>query len=463
VLFNSIEFLALMLAVLATMTMLRRRGRRGALLAASLVFYASWNPTYIALLMVLIVGNYSLGRWVQSASTLARGRLRWVAALFNLGLLAGFKYAGFLVVTATPLLDLLGLTPSAAALDIVLPLAISFITFQGLAYVIDVSRGGTAATSLGEMALFLSFFPQLIAGPIVRGHELLPQLHDAGDPDRLPWSRGVLLIALGMTKKCLFADHLALFVDRIWASGATGVGWLDLMAAYAYAFQLYLDFSAYTDIGRGCAHLLGIELPENFKKPYMALGIRDFWRRWHITLSQWLRDYLYIPLGGGRGSALRTRANLLITMLLGGLWHGAAWGFVLWGAFHGILLIIERPLAAVGARFGIAQTALGRGLLRLLTFHLVVIGWVLFRLVDLDACITALVAIATMSGGIDQTAVLSTLWIPAFAIIYMVASHRREQLLALKLHPIAAVCCAVAIGFLVGYGPYQQSFIYFQF
>lgn len=462
-LYNSLEFLLLFSLTLLGAGWTRGKGRRRLLLAASLVFYGSWSPIYLLLLIALILGNYGLSQ-VQGR---ARAWLIPTACLFNLGLLAWFKYARFISDNITPLLQGLGLPLTGFGHGIVLPLAISFITFQGLAYVIDVARGGEAAESLEEFALFLSFFPQLIAGPIVRGHELLPQLRAQQEASAQQLRSGLQLAFVGFLKKCLIADHLGVFVDATWSSGAAETGLANLLAAYAYAFQIYFDFSGYTDIGRGCARMLGIHLPENFQRPYMALGIRDFWRRWHMSLSRWLRDYLFIPLGGSRGSDWLSYRNLLLTMLLGGLWHGAAWGFVLWGLLHGLALAVERwahDQPAFATRLSLLnESALYRASLRLFTFHLVLVGWILFRLVDGRESLSALARIITWSGGWVPELGVTAACLALLGIAYVMSSGLKARWTRLHLPGIALVALAFFIGLAVGFGPLHNPFIYFQF
>ncbi|MBF94283.1 MAG: hypothetical protein CMH58_03875 [Myxococcales bacterium] len=464
-LYNSVEFLALFSLTLLGAGHAKGIARQRLLLIASLVFYGSWSPAYLLLLITLILGNFLLGKWSQK-----RRGSSWLIPLacgFNLGLLAWFKYARFISDNLSPLLEMIGLPSADFGQGIVLPLAISFITFQGLAYVIDVSRGSVPAKNLETFALFLSFFPQLIAGPIVRSSELLPQLEKPRDSTTDELRSGLNLILLGFLKKCLIADHLGLFVDTTWSQGAAETGASNLVAAYAYTFQIYFDFSGYTDIGRGVARMLGIHLPENFDRPYMALGIRDFWRRWHMSLSRWLRDYLFISLGGSRGTSAKTYRNLLITMVLGGLWHGAAWGFILWGLLHGLALTVERwfhdqPVWRTRlARFNHYRAY--RVAVRLLTFHLVLVGWILFRLVDGAQCLKALRLMIRLEGGWPPTLTPTIIAIAAMALIYFLTTSHRETLIRQKLPKPMLVIVCLAIGFTIGFGPLHNPFIYFQF
>lgn len=464
-LYNSVEFLALMTAVFLGASWLRGLGRRRLLLLASLVFYGSWNPAYLLLLLSLILVNYGLGQ--QAHRNQGSSWVIPVACCFNLGLLAWFKYARFISDNITPLLQTAGIPGDGFGHGIVLPLAISFITFQGLAYVIDVSRGESPAKDLETFALFLSFFPQLIAGPIVRARELLPQLETQKDASLEALRSGLHLVLLGFLKKCIIADHLGIFVDSTWGQGSAETGAENLIAAYAYTFQIYFDFSGYTDIGRGVARMLGIHLPENFNRPYLALGIRDFWRRWHMSLSRWLRDYLFISMGGSRGTTMQTYRNLMATMILGGLWHGAAWGFVLWGLLHGFALAVDRWIHEqpnwVAYLEQLNRQRAYRVALRFFTFHLVLLGWILFRLVDGAECLKAITLIASLSGGWPAALTPTTLGIAVLAFTYFAATPYRDALLTRRLPYPSLVMIGAVIGIIIGYAPPQNPFIYFQF
>lgn len=343
-LFNSYSFAIFFLAVLGVTRALPGRHRSSFLLGASLLFYFFWIPVYLVLLLFAIGVNYGLVRLLAHAA-----HKRWAVAasvIFPIGLLAYYKYAAFLVASFLPLSNLL-IDGEFDLPGVLLPLGISFYTFQIVALNIDIYRGKIEPIeSLREYALFVCFFPQLIAGPILRGSQLLPQIHEGGAPSPDRTRRGLWLITVGLAKKVLIADVLlAPFVDRVFAAPGFASAPEHLLAVYSFAFQIYFDFSGYTDMARGLALLLGFELPLNFKEPYLSRNPAEFWRRWHITLSEWLRDYLYIPLGGNRRGVSRTRVNLLLTMLLGGLWHGAAWNFVIWGGLHGLLLAAHRAMA----------------------------------------------------------------------------------------------------------------------
>jgi alginate O-acetyltransferase complex protein AlgI len=333
-----------------------RSWRLPVLLAASYAFYLASTPAYGALLALSTVVNYRLARALP-----ASGRPRRVLAAgvaFNLGVLAFFKYAGLLSSSGADVAGALGLGNGGwDGLRIVLPLAISFFTFEMISVLVDVHRGKARVGGFLPFATYKAFFPKLLAGPITRYGELVPQLEAAPDLDAGRFRRGMGLFALGMLKKLALANNLALVADAVFEHPGTTSAAVTLAGILAFGLQILFDFSAYTDMARGAALMLGYELPRNFLLPYAASSPRDFWRRWHMSLSRWLRDYLYIPLGGNRKGPVRTRLNLLVTMTLGGLWHGAAWHFAAWGLGHGLLLAGDRrrprrswtaPLAWVG-------------------------------------------------------------------------------------------------------------------
>jgi alginate O-acetyltransferase complex protein AlgI len=386
-LYNSLSFAVFFLGVLGVYWGLRNhRARLTFLLLASWLFYAAWYPKYLLLFLLVTAMTYAAGLWIAEWANRAQAVRRRIvigAVVIDLAVLAYFKYGAFLLSSAAAVARVAGADVAPPLLHIILPLGISFYTFQSIAYVVDVYRGEVPAIRNPlKLALFKAFFPQLIAGPIVRASELIPQFVDRRRADPAQIADGLDLIAMGLVKKVMIADRLSGFVDRVFAhpQGLSSASlWL---AVYAYAAQIFCDFSGYTDIGRGCAKLLGYDLPINFDAPYASVNIVDFWRRWHITLSRWLRDYLYIPLGGSRRGKVRTYVNLILTMVLGGLWHGASWTFVAWGAFHGISLAVTRlihDIRGVPAERPLFRGRLYRAGAVLVTFHLVCLGWVLFR------------------------------------------------------------------------------------
>ncbi|MEJ0016467.1 MAG: MBOAT family protein [Acetobacteraceae bacterium] len=393
-LFPTLDFLLFFVAVLALLVPLARlqEARKLMLAAASYVFYAQWNWHYCLLLAGSSLLTYGGGMAIGGTrSDAARRAIVGVTVGLHLLLLSTFKYLDFLVGSANEALHALGTGRELPFMEIILPVGISFFTFHGISYLVDVYRGDVAVCKrLTDILLYLSFFPQLVAGPIVRASFFLPQLA-APPPVRVPVAEPVLLILGGLFKKVVIATYLATdLVDPVFFDPSR-YGSVDLLlAAYGYAVQIYCDFSAYTDIAIGLAALLGYRFPINFNQPYRARSLREFWQRWHISLSSWLRDYLYKPLGGSRGGGWFTARNLMITMLLGGIWHGAAWKFVAWGGLHGAGLVAERwwrPWDRLSA------TRLGRLVALLVVFHIVCLGWILFRA---DSFATVVVYLATL-------------------------------------------------------------------
>ena len=316
------------------------------MLGASYFFYGFWDWRFIGLIAMSTAVNQMAAEVIhRNRGERARSTVLGAAVAFNLVLLGFFKYYGFFAESIQATIGRLGL-PAPPLLQIVLPVAVSFFTFQALSYVIDVRRGLLAPAPLINFALYLSFFPHLVAGPIVRAKEFLPQLETRLDPRRIDLTGAAALIGAGLFKKVVISSYLAeAIVDPVFDQPGQHSSLELLIGVYGYAIQIYADFSGYTDIAIGLALLLGIRFPANFDRPYSAVSIQEFWRRWHMTLSNWLRDYLYVPLGGSRGGPQRRDRNLLLTMLLGGLWHGAAWTFVIWGALQGVGLVVERRLS----------------------------------------------------------------------------------------------------------------------
>ncbi len=385
-LFPTIDFAVFFMVVLLGnwLTMPHPRVWRWFILGASYFFYGYWDGRFVALLAGSSLVNQLLAeRIATAASPRSRRALLSVAVAANLVVLGLFKYYGFLVSSVANTLHLAGFEPSVPLLQIILPVGISFFTFQALSYVIDVYRGELEPGARLDFAVYLAFFPQLVAGPIVRASEFLPQLRSPRNPRAIDSSRAFYLIFIGLAKKIVIADYLAThLVDEVFGVPGQHSSLEVLTAIYAYAVQIYADFSAYSDIAIGVGLLLGFHLPDNFNAPYTARSLREFWHRWHMTLSRWLRDYLYIPLGGSRGGRLASYHNLMLTMLLGGLWHGAAWRFVLWGGLHGAGLVYDRERHQRRSARGLGtapSTPLRRAGQRLVTFHLVCLGWIFFR------------------------------------------------------------------------------------
>ncbi len=448
------------------------RARKWFLLAASYVFYGWWDWRFLGLIAGSSLVNHLIARAVARAGS-RRARRGWVALAVaaNLGALGFFKYYGFFVVNAHALCARLGISCPLPLLDVVLPVGISFFTFQAMSYVFDVAAGHLApAASLLDFSLYLAFFPQLVAGPIVRARDLLPQIETPPTPARLDVGGAMVLILGGLLKKVVIANWLGvLLVDPVYDQPEMYGRWDALAAVYGYAVQLYCDFSAYSDIAIGVARLLGFQFPGNFDAPYLASSVQDFWRRWHISLSTWLRDYLYVPLGGSRRGFARTSLSLMVTFLLGGLWHGAGWNFVLWGALHGTYLIVER---AIWARHGGAAKAVARLpapariAMTVLTFHLVGLTYVFFRARGFDDALELLRAFLRASEATRVTLPLVVLMMLGFAMQGL--DGRRAETLARRVAawppPLAGAVAAVVVALIFGFGPRGVApFIYFQF
>src|ERR1039458_6927022 len=380
-LFNTTQFFLFLAVVLALFYSAPRGWRKYILLAASYYFYASWNAKFIALLLTLTVIDYGAGLWLERVAPGPRRKAVLIFSLAaNLGFLGFFKYYNFLAANVALVL---GRPPHSFFLEIVLPLGISFHTFQSMSYVVDVYRGQQCVVrNPVDYALFICFFPQLVAGPIVRARDFFRDLWGWQPPSPDDVSRGVFLIALGLTKKMAFADQFAKVANGYFGNVAAHPGALAAWSGvFAFALPIYFGFSGYTDMAIGMAKLLGFHFPINFRRPYLAASMTDFWRRWHISLSSWLRDYLYIPWGGSRGGRWFTYRNLMFTMLLGGLWHGASWNFLIWGGYHGGLLAVERIFR--GNRTPTPQWPGLYPVKAVVTFCLVLVGWVFFRAADL--------------------------------------------------------------------------------
>jgi D-alanyl-lipoteichoic acid acyltransferase DltB (MBOAT superfamily) len=382
--FNSLEFIAFFLVVYALYLALPHRAQNWMLLAASYVFYGAWDWRFLSLLVGSTVVDFTVARWLVRTSRPDRRRLLLILSLaFNLGMLGFFKYFDFFAATFVRLAGWFGLHPSPFAVHVVLPIGISFYTFMTISYVVDVYRREIQPTdNFGDFALFVAYFPHLVAGPILRASLLLPQIARPRVISSLQVTEGLWLIAWGYFLKLFLADNLADLVASVFDASATPRGGDVLVASYAFALQIFGDFAGYSNIARGLSKLMGIELNVNFRFPYFVTSPQAFWRHWHISLSTWLRDYLYIPLGGSRYGTMTTYRNLMITMLLGGLWHGAAWTFVVWGAYQGLALVVGRLVATWADRAGLtlrSGVTMARVTLGLLMFHVTCFGWVIFR------------------------------------------------------------------------------------
>ena len=371
--FHSPEYILFLVTLVVLYFLLPFRFRNSLLLATSAFFYMWWRPEYVVLVLFSVTVDYFVAFGLGHDARPSRRRILLIFSLAtNLGLLFFFKYFRFAGQSLRAALALVHVPWEPPSLDLVLPIGISFHTFQALSYTIDVYRGSIPVErSLPRLWVYVLFFPQLVAGPIERAGRLLPQFDETHSPDPAAIASGLKRILWGLVKKVVIADRLALLVDGVYDNPRDCSGLSILISTYAFAFQIYADFSAYSDIAIGSARILGFRLMENFDRPYFATSPADFWRRWHISLSTWFRDYVYIPLGGDREGKGRWVAAILATFLLSGLWHGANWTFVAWGAFHGGMIVLARA----GSKLVRLPSAVGM----FLTFHLVVLGWIYFR------------------------------------------------------------------------------------
>lgn len=465
-LFTQIEFYLFFAAIVSAMLAFRSFSlRKWVLLVASYYFYAYWDWRFAGLLLSCTAVNFWLAAAMVGASRRPRKWLLAAALVYSLGVLGFFKYFGFFLETFKSVVGVS--SGSFSGLDIILPVGISFYTFQTLSYSIDVYRGHlTPCRHFRDFALYVSFFPQLVAGPIVRASEFLPQLEV---PNRLSWERtfdGFRQFVIGLFKKVFIADRLALFIDPGFENASALSGASLWILALAYAVQIYCDFSGYSDMAIGAARILGFDFSRNFDHPYLATSIQDFWRRWHISLSSWLRDYLYIPLGGNRRGSARTYINLMITMVLGGLWHGASWNFVIWGAIHGIALCLDRIVTrrSPGEKLGISP--LFRKSLGWATTMFVVTGaWVFFRSPDFDTALEVLGKMIAFENGIGWYPPFALAVLSVFAGYHILFAWMGWRTLPLPATaPITPLVLFLMIWLVIAFFPQGfQPFIYFQF
>jgi len=463
VLFNSLEFLVFLAVVCSLYLALPPRLRKWLLLAASWFFYGYWSLKFLGLLVATTAIDWWIGLALDDPRHPRRRWLVLLSVVVNLGLLSTLKYYDFFAGELLDFLALLGVHLPLPVLGCVLPVGLSFYVFQSMGYTIDVFRGNLRATrDFALFALFVSFFPQLVAGPIERAGNLLGQLAATPDPTSEQRSHGIQLILWGYFKKVVVADNLAFLVQAGLDSPGTAGGFLVLVATYAFSLQIYCDFSGYTDIARGLARLFGIDLMENFNRPYFATNPQDFWRRWHISLSSWLRDYLFIPLGGSRLGAARTRLNLMLTMLLCGLWHGANWTFVVWGAYHGLGLILHRLLPPW--RLGVP----GRTFAWLATFLFVCLGFLVFRAHSLAHAADLLARMATSSsprpGDLEAMYRAALLTLPVWGVEVLQGLTGDRDILRRLCPSLQALATAgLLVAILILGEPDARPFIYFQF
>ncbi|MDP7062557.1 MAG: MBOAT family O-acyltransferase [Planctomycetota bacterium] len=466
--FTEFRFLAFFAMVFSLHWLLRGASLRKAwLLLSSYAFYAAWDWRFLGLIWLSTIVDYVAGLGI-AATEAPKSRKRWLqlSLAANLGILGFFKYYGFFLDSTARLLHSIGFEANLPTLQIILPVGISFFTFQTMSYSLDIYYRRLQPTrSLLDMGLFVGFFPQLVAGPIVRAADFLPQLRAPQGLTSIAFKPALLLFLSGFIKKAVISDNIAPMVEAyfedpsLWTSSAA---WI---AVPGYAVQIYCDFSGYSDMAIACAAMLGYRLCLNFNAPYLASDIRDFWRRWHISLSTWLRDYLYIPLGGNRGGAFAVQRNLALTMLLGGLWHGASWNFVIWGGLHGLALALQRSWER-GFGVRLPDNLLRRLISSAFTLWFVCLCWILFRATDFSTAWEILRAFTVFHSDGEQS--LSTSWWIYFVLLYVahrLASHLQQGKAIEKVPtPVFAfglgVLAALSFAFMrVDHPP----FIYFQF
>ena len=469
--FNSLIFLIFFAVILALHSLpLRWEIKKTNLLLASYVFYAAWNPPFVLLLWISTLTDWFAARRMAS-STGGRKRLYLLLSIaVNLGMLGYFKYGHFIEENFLALMSALGMDYEISPGNIILPLGISFYTFQSMSYSFDVYRKKIQpADSMLDFALYVSFFPQLVAGPILRAGFFLQQLTEDNRERIADMGLGCTLITIGLFEKVVLADGLlAPVVETVYGATAASTSIDAWIGTLAFAGQIFFDFNGYSVIAVGLALCLGFKLPWNFLSPYAAIGFSDFWRRWHVTLSAWLRDYLYISLGGNRRGKIRTYGNLAVTMLLGGLWHGASWLFVLWGGAHALLLILERLAQRLFGKLPIFATPTAKFFVGLLTFLLVCLTWVLFRANSIDAAEELFAVMLQPTGGLAVTS-LDQVWTVLGLIAALLGMHwfMRERefgamLKGLPWQALGLILAAMIIAILLSPGE-ERDFIYFEF
>lgn len=476
--FNSLSYALFFPLVLLVYWRLQRRAQNVFILLASWFFYALWDPRFLLLMWFTTAVDFFVGRYLEDTDDeRKRKRAFGLSLAANLVVLGFFKYFNFFIDSGADLLDALGVSSNPPVLEILLPVGISFYTFHGISYTFDVYRREIrCARDPIDFAVFVAFFPQLVAGPIGRAHLQLPQFEHTRP--RLTQEKvigGCQLILLGLFRKVVIADSLAPFVNESFAEADTA-GWVTLVgSAWAFALQIYGDFAGYSDVARGSSRLLGIELPVNFRQPYLSRNITVFWRTWHISLSNWLRDYLYIPLGGNRGSSSATYRNLMITMVLGGLWHGAAWTFVAWGFLHGLYLVAHRAWPWKSPRTDDDRFRLIDVVPTILTFQIVTFAWIFFRAGTFTEAFEVIGGIFSFRSGPIDVGAFALLAIVATISLVIDLIQRAEEAPSLtdarswaawQRWPGAVqgvVYGVLVLGIVVFSGSPPVEFIYFQF
>ena len=469
--FNSLIFLIFFAIVLGLHSLpLQWHAKKTNLLLASYIFYAAWNPPFIVLLWMSTLTDWFAARKIAVTSGGTKRFYLLLSIAVNLGLLGYFKYGGFLEANLATILGTMGVSYVPSGANIILPLGISFYTFQSMSYSIDVYRDRIKPHhSFLDFALYVTFFPQLVAGPILRAGFFLQQLANENKQrvNQMGW--GLAIITVGMFEKVVLADGaLAPIVERVYGESAAAGGVDAWIGTMAFAGQIFFDFNGYSMIAVGLGKCLGFELPWNFLSPYGAVGFSDFWRRWHITLSTWLRDYLYISLSGNRAGAARTIVNLMLTMLIGGLWHGASWLFVLWGGVHGLLLVLERVARQLFDKSTLVRTAGMQFVLGIVTWLAVCLAWVLFRAEDPVSAAHLLTSMLTFSSGDELLGGIEVLTVVA-VIASLLATHWfmrnrsfESVFKGLSWQVAGLILGAMLIAIVLSPGE-ERDFIYFEF
>ncbi len=470
-LFNSLEFVVFFAVVYGLYIVLTHRWQNVLLLLGSYLFYGWWDWRFLLLILASTVIDYTCGlRIGSSQSPPARRAWLTLSMVGNLGILGFFKYYNFFVDNVERVLSPLGFSPDWAVTSIVLPVGISFYTFQTMSYTIDIYRGQLKPTrNFLNFAVFVAYFPQLVAGPIERARVLLPQIELPRNIAYKQIRDGFRLVLLGYVLKLVVAENMAPFTKSLFSSPGDYHGFNVLLGLYAAAFQIYGDFAGYSNIARGISKMMGIELMRNFDQPYFATNPSDFWRRWHISLSTWLRDYLYIPLGGNRGGKFALYRNLMITMVLGGLWHGAALTFVAWGIFHGTILIVHRllvgPIRALIALLRLRAPAI-HGLSMVFFFHVTCFGWLLFFAKRLSHVKVMSLNLLSFREPVEMPLLLTVVLFGGLTLVLDALRERQatdeEPILASRPGRLLAYCGAIALLMLCGVFR-SSEFIYFQF
>ncbi len=474
-LFNSLEFLLFFPLVTILYFLLKHPYRWILLLVASCVFYMFFKPVYILILGFTIVIDYVAGIYIEKATDKKqRKRFLVLSIITNVGVLAIFKYYNFFNDNITSLASFMGLSNSIPYLNILLPIGLSFHTFQAMSYTIEVYRGNQKAERhFGLYALYVMFYPQLVAGPIERPQNTLPQLHIEKKFDYGSAVIGLRLMLWGFFKKMVIADNLSIIVDNVYNNPSQQNGFTFLIATYFFTFQIYCDFSGYSDIALGSAKIMGFDLMKNFNIPYISKSIKEFWERWHISLSSWFRDYLYIPLGGNRVKKSRWMLNLFIVFLVSGFWHGANWTFIVWGALHGTYLILEILFKPSTDKLIDTTSKFGKFISVIITFHLAMFAWVFFRANSIESATFALKQIFTnlftsfsLIGTASAPLLICTLFITAalfYIVDFMKENKRMREVFQSSSYLRHAVYLFLIYSILLFGNTDKTQFIYFQF